>query len=142
MISFEPLKKQLKEKKLNLVKLGEISGISHEELYQVLLGRKIPRTSLIEKICLVLNCKIQDVMKWEEGEYNINNEKVEYITINWENLCNNINNKGVSLGKLSEQIGRGYGFLSNAKQRKSKIRQEELTAICKILNCSKEDLTS
>lgn len=142
MISFNPLEKQLKERQLSLRDIEKEAGIYHNDLSQVLHKRKLPRISLIEKLCTLLSCDIQDVIEWSEEEFEVNKDKIEFVDVNWEKLCNIISTNKTSLGKLSQSLGRSYAFLSNAKQRKSRIRQEELIAICKILNCSKEDLIS
>ena len=142
MISFEPLKKQLKERQISLSEFERQFGIAQTTLSQILLGKILPRVDVIESICNCLSCDINDVIIWVDGEYKKNKDKIEFVDVNWEKLCNIISTNKTSLGKLSQSLGRSYAFLSNAKQRKSKVRQEELTAICKILNCSKEDLIS
>lgn len=140
MINFEPLKQLLKERQLSLRDIEKETGIYHNDLSQVLNKRKLPRISLIEKLCTLLSCNIQDVIEWSEEEFEVNKDKIEFVDINWEKLCNIISTNKTSLGKVSQSLGHSYAFLSNAKQRKSKVRQGELIAICNLLNCSKEDL--
>lgn len=140
MISFEPLKKQLKERQLSLSEFERQFGIAQTTLSQIFLGKILPRVDVIESICNCLSCDINDVIIWEDGEYKKNKDKIEFVDINWEKLCDIISTNKTSLGKVSQSLGRSYAFLSNAKQRKSKVRQEELIAICNLLNCSKEDL--
>lgn len=140
MISFEPLKQLLKERQLSLSEFERQFGIAQATLSQIFLGKILPRVDVIESICNCLSCDIDDVIIWVDGEYKKNKDKIEFVDINWEKLCNIIFTNKTSLGKVSQLLGHSYAFLSNAKQRKSKVRQEELISICKILNCSEEDL--
>jgi DNA-binding Xre family transcriptional regulator len=138
MISFEPLKRLLKERKITTTFLEKKCGISNLSI--IMLGQLCPRTDVIENICKILDCDIDDIIRWEDKDRDKKTMKVQYVDVNWNTLCELVTNNKTSLGKLSQSLGRSYAFLSNAKQKGSKLRATELDDICKTLNCNKEDL--
>lgn len=68
-ISYDNLWKLLIDKKLKRTDLKELCGISSNVLAKLGKDEPISMESL-EKICIALNCNIEDVMNFVEGEKN------------------------------------------------------------------------
>lgn len=134
MISFKPLERTLRERDLNVTKLAELVGTSQGNLYKMLyMG--VSSTNLIEKICLTLNCQIQDVIEWTEEEVSL-----QRVNINWDIFEDVCKANGYSYRSLSLKLNRSVNYILNKKKQNSTFQQTELDDICKILNCNKEDL--
>lgn len=68
-ISYDNLWKLLIDKKLKRTDLKELCGISSNVLAKLGKDEPISMESL-EKICIALNCNIEDVMNFVEGKTN------------------------------------------------------------------------
>ena len=68
-ISYNNLWKLLIDKKLKRTDLKELCGISSNVLAKLGKNEPISMESL-EKICIALNCNIEDVMNFVDGETN------------------------------------------------------------------------
>lgn len=68
-ICYDNLWKLLIDKKLKRTDLKELCGISSNVLAKLGKDEPISMESL-EKICIALNCNIEDVMSFVEGETN------------------------------------------------------------------------
>ncbi|MDB0519943.1 hypothetical protein C4R87_19165 [Clostridioides difficile] len=67
MISYKPLWKLLIDKDIKKLELRDMIGISNTTLAR--LGKDVPVSlSVIEKICLTLNCNIEDVVEIKKEE--------------------------------------------------------------------------
>lgn len=67
MISYEPFWKTLKEKKVSTYKLIHKCGISNGTLTSMRKGKPI-ETTTIEKFCKILDCGIEDIVKYIPDE--------------------------------------------------------------------------
>ena len=74
MISFEPLYKTLGRKDLKLKDLAELMGITYVSLYNLISNPNMS-VSQIERICNVLNCKIEEVIE-DDGQYEVGWESI------------------------------------------------------------------
>lgn len=72
-ICYDNLWKLLIDKKLKRTELKELCGISSNVLAKLGKGQPVSMESL-EKICVALNCSIEDVMSFVEGENNDGNK--------------------------------------------------------------------
>ena len=68
-VSYDNLWKLLIDKKLKRTDLKELSGISSNVLAKLGKDEPVSMESL-EKICIALNCNIEDVMSFVEEETN------------------------------------------------------------------------
>lgn len=71
MISYEPLFKTLEKKKMTLTDLRKEIGVSSVTIAKLKKYQSM-NLSMIEKICVALNCNIEDVVE-------ISNEYMYYI---------------------------------------------------------------
>lgn len=71
MISYEPLFKTLEKKKMTLTDLRKETGVSSVTIAKLKKYQSMT-LSMIEKICVALNCNIEDVVE-------ISNEYMYYI---------------------------------------------------------------
>lgn len=67
MITFEPLRKYLKETKHNFMWLHETAGIGRNTCSSLNNDKNIS-LEIIERICIKLNLKVQDVMQYIDDE--------------------------------------------------------------------------
>jgi DNA-binding Xre family transcriptional regulator len=65
MISYDPLWKLLIDKKITKTELREKVGFSTNTLSKLSKNESVT-LSILEKICLCLNCKIEDVVEIKE----------------------------------------------------------------------------
>lgn len=72
-VSYDNLWKLLIDKKLKRTDLKELCGISSNVVAKLGKDEPISMGSL-EKICIALNCSVEDVMQFIEGEINDENK--------------------------------------------------------------------
>lgn len=72
-VSYDNLWKLLIDKKLKRTDLKELCGISSNVVAKLGKDEPISMESL-EKICIALNCNVEDVMRFIEGEINDGNK--------------------------------------------------------------------
>lgn len=63
MIVYGPLWKELKRKKISQYKLIKDYDIDNSQL-QRLRKNKIVKTTILDRLCSILNCKIEDIMEF------------------------------------------------------------------------------
>lgn len=134
MISFEPLKQLMKKRGINQSKLSEMTGIENTRLSLYFKNKVIARTDVIENICNVLECDIDDVICYSE------NEKKEDVNVKWDYLEQQMKNNGLSFRALSLSLGRSEHYLQNKRDKSILIEYSELENIAALLNCVTEDL--
>ena len=64
MIVYDKLWKLIKEKKVSQYKLNNL-GISHSTLTR-LKRNQVVSTETIDKLCAILQCKVEDIMEYTE----------------------------------------------------------------------------
>lgn len=63
MLVYGPLWKELKRKKISQYKLIKDYDIDNSQL-QRLRKNKIVKTTILDRLCSILNCKIEDIMEF------------------------------------------------------------------------------
>lgn len=139
MISYEPLRKQMKEKGITLLRLAELMGISQPSLSSIL--RNNSNVDSVLKIAEVLNCNVSDIIEWKPGV----REKKEKVDISkyhikWDRLNALIAEKKLSLTKLSVVSGLGENTLVQAKNRNGTVKKATVDAMTAVLGCSVSDI--
>ena len=83
-ISYKPLWKLLIDKDLRKKDLCEMAGISPASVTKMGKGGHVT-TETLEKICLALNCRVEDIMELELGaDYNVAEKSVEEFSQGYE----------------------------------------------------------
>lgn len=82
MINYEPFWSTLEKKKLSKYQLIYYWGISSNTLRRMSHNEAISTTTLNE-LCLILNCKVQDIVNFEPTD-----EELQEITIRKEEINN------------------------------------------------------
>lgn len=68
MISYEPLFRTMKAKKISSYKLAKI-GFPRSTYYAIKQGKGIT-TNTVNQLCSLLNCSVSDIMEYiEDNEY-------------------------------------------------------------------------
>lgn len=67
MISYAPFWRTIKEKGVSQFDLYTYAKISTETLFR-LRNDKIITTNTIDKLCKILNCKVNDILEFRKGE--------------------------------------------------------------------------
>lgn len=129
MISFEPLKKYMKEKTMSISELSDLIKINRGNLSQIINGKVIPQSTLIDKICKALNCSISDVIEWVE----VAPEKDERFKIKWDIIP-------LSMYSLSLSLGKSRNAMRNARKLDSKLLMSDIKKIAELCNLNVEDL--
>lgn len=65
MISYAPFWKTIKEKEVSQFDLYTYAKISTETLFR-LRNNKIITTNTIDKLCKILNCKVEDILEFRK----------------------------------------------------------------------------
>ena len=136
MISLTPLERTLRDKGMNYTQLGGMLGTSSGDISNIIknIEKNTARTEVIERICNVLNCNIQDVIEYTQ-------EVVDrYVSINWERFLKLCEEKGYTRTSIAVKLNLSKSYIRMAIQRNSKLKSSLLQDICNLLNCSKEDL--
>ncbi len=67
MISYDPLWKTLKEKNISQYRLIKDYGIDNAQLHR-LRNNMIVKTVIIDTLCRILDCKVEDIMEYVPDE--------------------------------------------------------------------------
>lgn len=67
MISFEPLRKLMEEKKATTYTLREKAGLSSSTVYRLINNESVS-TNALDALCKTFNCKINDIAEYIPDE--------------------------------------------------------------------------
>ena len=133
MISYMPLMRTLDQKGMTFVKLEQKvtgSDYNHSSLRQTINRGGYLRISTLLKFAEILECKVEDLIEWKEGE---GVQTLRSVDIDWDklkDLCN--------LKQTAEAMGHHWNFLIRAKSRGSGLSPVDVEKICKIVGIEKE----
>lgn len=141
MISYVPLSRKLKEKSLHIGDVATKLEISSDSLRKSLNKCQYISVSTLLKICEALQCDIDDVISWEEGEQQIKKENnLAMKSIDWDKLTEL---KGSwSWQKLSLELGHISNFLQKGKGRKAKLQPVDVEKLEQLIGCKKGEFLS
>lgn len=80
MISFEPLVWTMKKNKVTGIELSRKTGITNIAISNIINGKTVPCTDLVEKICRATGWSIDDVIAWKKGKV----VKEKRVHIKWD----------------------------------------------------------
>lgn len=133
MISYEPLKKTLKERNMNGVELEALIGKSF--YYNITTGRYNLSTDFLALVCDALKCNVEDVCCYTS-------EKPKLITkhhIDWEYMRQCAAEKGITFYGISKQIKNDGKYLAKKFSQNSKMDSDELQSVADILGHKPEE---
>ena len=67
MISYEPFWKTIKEKSITSYALTRKMNVNESTLYRIRKGKPLTTTT-IEELCRILNCEVQDILRYVPDE--------------------------------------------------------------------------
>ena len=137
MISYMPLMRTLDCKGMSLTSLELSLGLSRSSLRQSMNKSRHLQIKTLLKIADILDCDIQDIIEWKEGEGVDNSSKFQHI--NWNKITEICKNQKISSRKLSLMIDREENFISNIKGRNGNLSPVDIEKVCNALNITKED---
>lgn len=71
MIKFDPLWATMKEKNISQYKLIKDYGIDNAQLHR-LRKNMVVKTLIIDNLCRILDCKVEDIIEYVPDEEDIN----------------------------------------------------------------------
>lgn len=141
MISYEPLKKTLKEKGMSARELDRKMGGSWNYLGTALSMSAYLSTKTIDKICNELNCRVSDVIAWKDGvQTSLNKGQKIYFAVDWDIIQKNTKYSGLTLTSLSKKIGLSPDVLTGAKRTSRPLSKNTIDLIAAIFGCPAESL--
>jgi DNA-binding Xre family transcriptional regulator len=118
MIIYEPLVRTLRKKGVSVSELGRILG--NRELKCMLNTGDLLSLRTVDRICKILNCKIQDVLEYRDGPQVKNENWIKWYRLDWgkiKKLQGTLTDKDVSVG-----VGRSKGYIHNLRKCKNVSR--------------------
>lgn len=70
-LSYNKLWKLLIDKGMNKTELSELTGLSKSTIAKLTKGENV-NTEVLDRICLVLNCNIDDIVEFKEDNHERN----------------------------------------------------------------------
>lgn len=132
MISYDPLVKTLKKKKIDVIELQRMLGKKDDFLRHSLNTRHYISMQTLDKICAALNCQPSDVIEYRAGDQII--KKIDkHINVDWEILESTFAFKQLTLIEVAVEMGRSKSWLLNMKRRNS-MKKKDLVEICNKYN--------
>lgn len=112
MISYEPLMATLQKRKVSVGSLGR--AIGDRGLKRKLNTRNYISLATIEKICEKLDCKVENVICYKEGEHKLLDNWIMAYKIDWVKVKKLLNGK--SWHKASLEMRMKGSYLGNCKK--------------------------
>lgn len=144
MISYAPLLRTLEKKQVSIKDLEKLTDTTN--LYTKIKNRK-GNTDLINRICKVLNCKIEEVVCWVEKEDKLPKVKIRSPNnkcygkqVDWNKINDLVQQKYNSLEKFSLANGKCRSDYRGMAMKGSGLKQETINFICDTLNCTEDDI--
>lgn len=111
-------------------------GLSRTSLRQPINKGMYLRVSTLLKIAEVLECGVEDLISWQEGEGTDRASK--YIEVNWDVLSNICKEQHTTLTAVSVKLGHSKQNFTNLRKQNGKIATLDVEKICEVLNVNKE----
>ncbi len=127
MISYQPLVETLKKKGIGIFKLQEM--IKYNKLRVILNTGRYMDGKTLDKICSVLECKVEDVCEYKKGPQVITEKPIyEMYDLDVNKIRVLCINKEMPVTKISEEMGFSKGYL-NAVMNKRRVGSRTLKAL-------------
>lgn len=133
MISYEPLKKLMKERGV------AVKDLAAEKIFiaDVLAGRKSILTDKLDKLCKYFNCNVSDLISYErDGESQ--KEKIR-LKIDWALLKSELEKHNMTFYTISLKLNKNSSFYASKAYWNQSITLDELLFIAKEINCNPEE---
>ena len=137
MITYEPLINTLNKKKMTI---GELSRrVGDRGLKRKFNTRRFISLSTLDKICSILECKVEDVIIYSNGEQELLENWVMGYIVNWDKVKELL--KGKSFYKASIELGMKGSYLGNCTKSRT-ARRPLVTTLAKYLGCEPLDFAT
>lgn len=136
MFSYEPLANTLKDRKMSIADLADVTGLRCSMLVSRMNGGEYLSVSQLDKICTALKVPIENVIKWKDGEQN----SAERVNVNWQKIYELSSKNNLSINELSKRCRLNSSTLCKTKMRNGSITKQTALLIAKNLNCNLEDI--
>lgn len=118
MISYEPLIVTLQKRRMTIGELG--TALGDRGLKRKLNTHNYIALQTVDKICQILDCKVENVIAYKEGEHKLIDNWVMAYVIDWAKVKELL--KGKSWHKASLEMGMKGSYLGNCKKSKTARR--------------------
>lgn len=112
MICYDRLGETLKKKGLTIYKLQDM--LCNYNLRVILNSGRYIELRTLDKICKVLDCKVEDVMEYKEGTQVIKPiVRNRYYILDWGVIDKQVTDRGMTRAEMSVDMGKQPGYLSH-----------------------------
>lgn len=136
MISYDPLSKTLEKNKMTVYDLENM--LDNFTLRSILNTGRYITFDTLDKICIALHCKVEDVVVQKPGEHKVKDRvKAKYVMVNWQVLKDKY--QGKNWRAISKQLGRCPTYL-NTLMKRDVVNVRVVFDIAKKSGCTAEEL--
>jgi DNA-binding Xre family transcriptional regulator len=132
MISYEPLKKLMKERGVAVKDLNS-AGIF---INPVLLGKNDCSTNAINKLCKYFNCNISDLISYERNK---DKEVAVKLKIDWQLLRDEVTKHNTTFSAMALKLNKKSEYFSSKARLNLSITLNDLLFVAKEVNCNPEE---
>lgn len=133
MISFEGFRNILNEKGIGLREFYDTYKI---DASKIILGKMLPSTDTVERLCNILQCDISDLISYKKEQVIIKgNTKLDY-----DKVQAIMKSKGLTAYRVGVLMGKNSTYLNAKINSKSAIRAADLPKLLSALGCNLEDI--
>lgn len=116
MITYKPLIKLLKDRGVSIYKLQEV--IKNQHLRVTLNNGKYITLETLDTLCRILNCNVQDIIQYENGERVIKDIPAKvYVQVDWPKIKELCESKRTSLEWMSLRMKKSKTYLRTLSYR-------------------------
>lgn len=133
MISYEPLRKLMKEKGVTVKDLAEVNIFIGETLS----GRKSMLTDKLDKLCKYFNCNVSDLVSYKREDKDC--EKKVKLKIDWQLLKEELARNSKTFYTVAMKLNGKPGYFSSKAKKDLLITLDDLLFIAKEINCNPEE---
>ena len=138
MISYMPLMRTLEEREMRLCDLEDKMNLSRSSLRQVINKGGYLRLSTLIKIAEILNCGVDNLISWKEGEGAEKSSKFQ--PVNWERLVDLCKEQKLAFTALSVKLEHSANYMTQSRRFASALSPIDLEKIAAILNVDVKEI--
>ena len=136
MFNYSPLAVLMKERKMSLKDISDMTGLSESVLRCKMNENAYIGMEALDKLCGALGVEADKIIQWQEGIC----KGLRKYYVNWDFIIGKSIEKGLSLNMLSEKCRLNKSSLWYAKKRNTQLKHDVVKDIVKILGCKLDDV--